>query len=80
MSRYGERRILEHGIQFAYDAQGVPMEADEIVNWRYTRSMRDNVHLRECHTHLSQLMGHLENRAKDLKRSRPKKKEDGTAA
>ena len=80
MSRYGERRILEHGIQFAYDAQGVPMEADEIVNWRYTRSMRDNVHLRECHTHLSQLMGHLENRAKDLKRARPKKKEDGTAA
>jgi hypothetical protein len=56
------------------------MEADEIVNWRYTRSMRDNVHLRECHIHLNQLMGHLENRAKDLKRSRPKKKEDGTAA
>ena len=80
MGRYGERRILQHGIQFAYDAQGVPMEADEIVNWRYTRFMRDNVHLRECHTHLSQLIGHLENRAKDLQRSRPKKAEDGTAA
>lgn len=71
MARYGERRILQHGIQFAYDAQGVPMEYDEIVNWRYTRFMKDNIHLRECHTHLSQLIGHLENRAKDLQRSRP---------
>jgi hypothetical protein len=27
--------------------------------------MKDNVHLRDCHSHLGQLMGHLENRAKD---------------
>lgn len=70
VARHGERRILQHGIQWAYDAQGVPMEENELVNWRYTRYMKDNVHLRECHTHLSQLIGHLENRARDMQRSR----------
>jgi hypothetical protein len=69
-ARHGERKILQHGIQFAYDAQGVPMQEDELVNWRYTRYMKDNVHLRECHTHLSQLIGHLENRARDMQRTR----------
>ena len=65
VSRQDERPILQHGIQWAYDPQGVPMEEDELVNWRYTRFMKDNVHLRDCHSHLGQLMGHLENRAKD---------------
>ncbi|MFP6644058.1 MAG: hypothetical protein VCF24_10950 [Candidatus Latescibacterota bacterium] len=65
VSRQGERPILQHGIQWAYDPQGVPMEENELVNWRYTRFMKDNVHLRDCHSHLGQLMGHLENRAKD---------------
>lgn len=73
IARYGERRVLQHGIQWAYDAQGVPMQEGELVNWRYTRHMRDNVHLRECHTHLSQLIGHLENRARDMQRSRPRR-------
>ena len=66
VSRVGERRVLQHGLQFAYDPQGIPLEQDELVNWRYTRGMKDNVHLRETHIHLSQLIGHLENRAKDL--------------
>jgi hypothetical protein len=70
MARHGDRRILQHGIQWAYDPTGVPMEEDELVNWRYTRNMKDNVHLRECHTHLSQLIGHLENRAKDVQRTK----------
>ena len=70
VARVAERRVLQHGIQFAYDPQGVPREEDELVNWRYTRFMKDNVYLRETHTHLSQLIGHLENRAKDLQRSR----------
>ena len=70
MSRANERRVLQHGIQFAYDPQGVPLEEDELVNWRYTRYMKDNLYLRETHTHLSQLIGHLENRAKDLQRTR----------
>ena len=65
VSRQDERPILQHGIQWAYDPQGVPMEEDELVNWRYTRFMKDNVPLRDCHSHLGQLMGHLENRAKD---------------
>ena len=44
------------------------MQEGELVNWRYTRFMKDNVHLRNCHTHLSQLIGHLENRARDMQR------------
>lgn len=77
VSRHGERRILQHGIQFAYDPQGVPMQEDELVNWRYTRFMKDNLHLRECHTHLSQLIGHLENRAKDLQRTPRRSSDNG---
>jgi hypothetical protein len=80
MAHHGERRVLQHGIQFAYDAQGVPMEEDEIINWRYTRLMKDNIHLRECHMHLSQLIRHLENRAKDLQRSQPRGAEGSNAA
>lgn len=78
--RHGERRVLQHGIQFAYDPQGVPLQEDELVNWRYTRYMKDNVHLRECHTHLSQLIGHLENRAKDLQRTRVRRPGDNGAS
>ena len=70
MARIGERRVLQHGLQFAYDPLGVPLEEDELVDWRYTRFMKDNAHLRITHMHLSQLIGHLENRAKDLQRSR----------
>jgi len=80
MAHHDERRVLQHGIQFAYDAQGVPMEEDEIINWRYTRAMKDNIHLRECHMHLSQLIGYLENRAKDLQRSQPRGAEGSNAA
>ena len=32
--------------------------------------MKDNIHLRDTHIHLSQLIGHLENRSKDIDRSR----------
>lgn len=70
VARQGDRRVLQHGIQWAYDPLGVPMQEDELVNWRYTRFMKDNAHLRDCHTHLSQLIGHLENRAKDMQRTR----------
>jgi len=70
VARVAEKKVIQHGIQFAYDPQGVPLEEDELVNWRYTRFMKDNLYLRETHTHLSQLTGHLENRAKDLQSSR----------
>ena len=70
MTRMNERRVLMHGLQFAYDPLGIPLEEDELVDWRYTRFMKDNAHLRTTHQHLSQLIGHLENRAKDLQRSR----------
>lgn len=69
VARVGERRILQHGLQFAYDPQGVPMEKDELVDWRYTRYVKDNVHLRLTHAKLSQLIGHLETRARDLQHS-----------
>ena len=70
MARAGERRVLQHGLQFAYDPQGVPMEEGEMVDWRYTRFMKDNLHLQMAHRQLSQLIGHLENRAKDMQSSR----------
>lgn len=72
VARVGEKRVLQHGIQFAYDPENIPMKEDDLVNWRYTRYMKDNEHLRETHTHMSQLLGHLENRAKDLQSSRPR--------
>ena len=71
MTRMNDRRILMHGLQFAYDPLGVPLEEDELVDWRYTRFMKDNIYMRTTHQHLSQLIGHLENRAKDLQSSRP---------
>jgi len=80
VARAGEKRILQHGIQFAYDPQNIPMKEDDLVNWRYTRYMKDNDHLRETHIHMSQLLGHLENRAKDLQRSRPRRESESAAA
>ena len=58
-----ERTFLQHGVQFAYEPQGIPLEDDEQVNWRYSRYIRDNLHLREAHSHLSQLYGYLENQS-----------------
>ena len=75
MVRVGERHVLQHGLQFAYDPQGVPMENDELVDWRYTRHVKDNIHLRATHIKLSQLIGHLETRAREIQhiRARPKR-------
>ena len=80
VARQGERRILQHGIQWSYDAQGISMQEGELVNWRYTLFMKDNVHLRECHIHLSQLIGHLENRARDMQSSRVRRPEENDSS
>jgi len=67
------RRILQHGVWFAYDPEDIPLEEDELVNWRYTRMSRDNAHLRLTHTSLSLLIGHLENRAKEMRITAPRR-------
>lgn len=56
------------------------MQEGELVNWRYTLFMKDNVHLRECHIHLSQLIGHLENRARDMQSSRVRRPEENDSS
>lgn len=56
----GERRVLQHGVQFAYEPQGVPLREDEIVDWRWSRHVRDNEHFVKIHSSLSQLYGYLE--------------------
>lgn len=80
VARVGEKRVLQHGIQFAYDPENIPMKEDDLVNWRYTRYLRDNLHLRVTHTQMSQLLGHLENRAKDLQGPRPRQQTEATPA
>ena len=37
-----DRKILQLGIQFAYEPQGIPLNSDERVNWRYTRNLKDH--------------------------------------
>ncbi|MBT4503808.1 MAG: hypothetical protein HOC74_39105 [Gemmatimonadetes bacterium] len=59
----GERRTLQHGLQFAYEPQGIPLAKDEIVDWRYTRNVRDNEHFQNIHSKLSGLYGYLENQS-----------------
>ena len=56
-----ERMVLQHGIVFAYEPEGIPLEHDEQIQWRYSRNIRDNEHLRKVHSQLSQLYGFLEN-------------------
>ena len=58
-----EKSVLQLGVQFAYEPQGVPLKNDEFVNWRYSRYIKDNPALKEAHTHLSQLYGFLENQS-----------------
>ena len=58
-----EKHVLQHGIQFAYEPQGVPLQNDELVNWRYSRFIKDNPAFKEAHSHLSQLYGFLENQS-----------------
>lgn len=56
-----DRVVLQHGLQFAYEPEGIPLEHDELVQWRYSRHIRDNEHFRKIHSQLSQLYGYLEN-------------------
>jgi hypothetical protein len=56
----GERQVLQHGIQLAYEPQGVPLKEDEIVDWRWSRGVRDNEYFVKIHSSLSQLYGYLE--------------------
>lgn len=57
------RVILQHGLQFAYEPQGIPLHDEDIVPWRYIRHIKDNEHLRGIHSKLSQLYGYLENQS-----------------
>jgi hypothetical protein len=59
----GEKKILQHGLQFAYEPQAIPLKADELVPWRYIRYLKDNDYFKLVHSRLSQLYGHLENQS-----------------
>ncbi len=59
----GERKILQHGLQFCYEPQGIPLYKDDGTDWRYSRYIRDNEHFKKAHSRLSQLYGYLENQS-----------------
>ena len=74
----GERKILQHGVQFCYEPQGIPLYKNDGNDWRYSRYIRDNEHFKKAHSQLSQLYGYLENQnmargSTDRKRRRPEK-------
>ena len=63
LSQSGDRKVLQHGLQFNYEPQGVPLKQDDIVDWRFTRSVRDNEYFQLAHSQLSSLYGYLENQS-----------------
>ena len=56
----GERKILQHGLQFCYEPQGIPVYKNDGIDWRYSRYILDNEHFKKVHSRLSQLYGYLE--------------------
>ena len=63
VAQLAEQTVLQHGVQFAYEAQGIPLKDDELVDWRYCRYIRDNKYLLDAHSRLTQLYGYLENQS-----------------
>ena len=73
----GERKVLQHGLQFCYEPQGIPLYKDDGVDWRYCRYIRDNEHFKKAHSRLSQLYGYLENQSitrRTTDQKKPKKR------
>ena len=48
---------------FKTASQGIPLNIDESLNWRYTRNLKDHPAFKEAHSYLSQLYGYLENQS-----------------
>ena len=63
VSQVGDRPVLQHGLQFCYEPQGIPLHKDDPIEWRYSRYIRDNDYFKEAHSKLSQLYGYLENQS-----------------
>ena len=63
LNQSGDRQVLQHGLQFNYEPQGIPLQQDDIVDWRFNRSIRDNEYLQLAHSQLSSLYGYLENQS-----------------
>ena len=59
----GDRTVLQHGIQFCYEPQGIPLRKDDPIDWRYSRYIRDNEYFKTAHSQLSQLYSYLENQS-----------------
>ena len=59
----GDGSTLHLGLQFCYEPQGIPLNRDDSVNWRYSRYIRDNEHFKLAHSQLSQLYGFLEHQS-----------------
>ena len=63
VSQVGDRPVLQHGLQFCYEPQGIPLHKDDPIEWHYSRYIRDNDYFKEAHSKLSQLYGYLENQS-----------------
>jgi hypothetical protein len=58
-----DRKVLLHGLQFCYEPQGIPLRKDDLIEWRYSRRIRENEYFKLAHSQLSQLYGYLENQS-----------------
>ncbi|MCC7265300.1 MAG: hypothetical protein IT369_22580 [Candidatus Latescibacteria bacterium] len=65
-----KNQVLQHGLQLAYEPQAIPLKEDDIVPWRYIKNIKDNEHLRNVHSKLSQLYGYLETQSIAAERER----------
>lgn len=65
-----KNQVLQHGLQLAYEPQAIPLKEDDTVPWRYIKNIKDNEHLRNVHSKLSQLYGYLETQSIAAERDR----------
>ncbi len=65
-----KNQALQHGLQLAYEPQAIPLKEDDIIPWRYIKNIKDNEHLRNVHSKLSQLYGYLETQSIAAERER----------
>ena len=49
VSQVGDRPVLQHGLRFCYEPQGIPLHKDHPIEWRYSRYIRDNDYFKEAH-------------------------------
>jgi len=60
---FREKGLLQLGLRFVYDHEGVVMDPKDPVTWKLIRGMRDNANFTVVHASLGQLYGQLEHQS-----------------